>query len=55
MRKRKKKKNRTKINQNGRSLYDVMCFKINGRSGQNHMKKIWLSVVLKIYQEQHKK
>ena len=34
-----------------------MCFKINGKSGQYHKKKKKdkLSVMLKIYQEQHKK
>lgn len=43
-------KDQNKNKPNDRSLYNGMCFKINGESGQSHMRKYWLPVMLNIYQ-----
>lgn len=48
-------KDQNKNKSNDRSLYNRMCFKINGKSRQSHMKKYWLLVMLHIYQNTRKK
>lgn len=48
-------KDQNKNKPSDRSLYNGVCFKINGESGQSHMKKYWLPVMLNIYQNTKKK
>lgn len=47
-------KDQNKNKSNDRSLYNRMCFKINDKSRQRHMKKYWLLEMLHTYQNTRK-